>query len=58
MHRDSDLVLVLQGQVKNFDALKILEQELRESNLFVYVPSFQTKTFNEEIPLKKNGEEL
>lgn len=56
--RDNDLVLVLQGQVKNFDALKILEQELRNSNLFTYVPSFQTKAFNEEIPLKKNGEDL
>lgn len=56
--RDGGHVLQIAGSVKNFDALNILERELRESNLFIYVPSFQTKIFSEELPLKKNGEEV
>ena len=47
--------ITLEGEVKDFDALKILERELKSTGLFVNVPSLQTKTFNAPMILKKNG---
>ncbi len=48
--------ITLEGEVKGFQELKILERELRESNLFIAVPPLQELTFSEKLLLKKNGE--
>ncbi len=47
--------LTLEGEVKDFDALKILERELKNTNLFLTIPSLQTTKFTLQMPLKKNG---
>lgn len=47
----------LEGEVKGYDELKILERELNESNLFSMVPKLQELKFNIRLPLKKNGGE-
>lgn len=47
--------LTLEGEVKDFDALKILERELKNTNLFLTIPSLQTTKFVLQMPLKKNG---
>ena len=47
--------LTLEGEVQDFDALKILERELKNSGLFTNVPSLQTTKFTLQMPLKKNG---
>ena len=41
--------------MQDFDALKILERELKNSGLFTNVPSLQTTKFTLQMPLKKNG---
>lgn len=48
--------IAIEGEVKGFPELKILEKELRESNLFIAVPPLQELKFNEKLFLKKNGE--
>jgi len=48
--------LVFEGEVKDFNALKTLERELRESALFVFVPTLQELKINEKLFFKKNGE--
>ena len=47
--------LTLEGEVKDFEAVKILERELKNTNLFLTVPSLQTTKFTLQMPLKKNG---
>lgn len=47
--------LTLEGEVKDFEALKVLERELKNTNLFLTIPSLQTTKFNVQMPLKKNG---
>jgi type IV pilus assembly protein PilM len=47
----------LEGEVKGFKELQILERELRESDLFINVPTLQDLKFNIRLPLKKNGGE-
>jgi Tfp pilus assembly PilM family ATPase len=47
--------LLLEGEVKDFNALKILERELRESGLFILVPALQELKINEKLFFKKNG---
>ena len=47
--------LTLEGEVKDFNGLKILERELRESNLFILVPAMQELKINEKLFFKKNG---
>jgi type IV pilus assembly protein PilM len=47
--------ITLEGQVKGFEELKVLERELRESKLFSFVPTLQELKFSEKLPLKKNG---
>lgn len=49
--------LVIEGQVKDFDAVKVLERELKQTGLFTHVPSLQTTKFSLEMEFKKNGEE-
>jgi type IV pilus assembly protein PilM len=48
--------MVLEGEVEDFDALKILEKELKQSNMFVSIPSLQSTKFNIPLQLKKNGD--
>lgn len=47
--------LTLEGEVKDFEALKVLERELKNTNLFLMIPSLQTTKFTIQMPLKKNG---
>ncbi|MEX0940323.1 MAG: pilus assembly protein PilM [Candidatus Babeliales bacterium] len=49
--------LTFEGEVRGFEELKVLERELRESNLFQTVPTLQELKFSEKLLLKKNGEE-
>jgi len=49
--------ITIDGQVRDFDALKILEKELKESQLFMSIPSLQNTKFNITMPLVKNGDE-
>lgn len=49
--------IILDGEVRDYDALKILEKELKRSNLFSSIPSLQAPKFTIPLPLKKNGEE-
>ncbi|MBI2775545.1 pilus assembly protein PilM [Candidatus Dependentiae bacterium] len=49
--------LLFEGEVKDFNALKVLERELRESNLFIIVPTMQELKINEKFFFKKNGTE-
>lgn len=46
--------MILDGEVPDFDALKILERELKKSNMFASLPSLQATKFNIPLPLKKN----
>ncbi len=48
--------ILLEGEVSNFDALKILERELKQSNMFTSIPSLQSIKFSIPLPLKKNGD--
>jgi type IV pilus assembly protein PilM len=50
-------VMTLKASVKNHEALRILEKELKESKLFTYVSSPEETTFTMKITLAKNGEE-
>ena len=51
--------ITLEGTVKGYEELKTLERELRESNLFKFVPTLQDIKFsNVTLLLKKNNEEL
>lgn len=47
--------LTLEGEVKDFNGLKVLERELRESALFILVPALQELKINEKLFFKKNG---
>lgn len=49
--------IILDGEVKDYDALKILEKELKRSSLFSSIPSLQAPKFTITLPLKKNGDE-
>lgn len=48
--------MVLEGEVADFDSLKILEHELKQSNLFTSIPSIQSTKFSLTLPFKKAGE--
>lgn len=49
--------ITIDGEVKGFEELKIFERELRESNLFIFVPSIQNIKFkNVTLVLKKTGD--
>ena len=54
---EKDNTISLQATVRDFDALKVLEKELKQSNLFTYVPSLQNTKFTISLPLKKADEE-
>lgn len=55
----SENSITFDGKVKDYDALKVFEHKLRESNLFNYVPTLQEITFNNlKLPLKKANEVL
>ncbi|OQA35711.1 MAG: Competence protein A [Candidatus Dependentiae bacterium ADurb.Bin331] len=47
--------LTLEGEVKDFNGLKVLERELRDSNMFILVPALQELKINEKLFFKKNG---
>jgi type IV pilus assembly protein PilM len=47
--------LTIEGEVKDFNGLKVLERELRESNMFILVPALQELKINEKLFFKKNG---
>lgn len=49
--------ITIEGEVKNFDALKTFEKELKKSNLFVAVPALQETKFSMKLKLKKLDEE-
>ncbi len=49
--------ITMDGEVKGFEELKIFERELKESNLFTFVPSIQNIKFkNVTLVLKKTGD--
>jgi len=48
--------IILDGEVRDYDALKILEKELKRSNLFVTLPSLQAPKFTITLPLKNTGD--
>lgn len=50
--------MVLEGEVEDFEALKIFEKELKKSNMFISIPSLQSPKFNISLQLKKNGDSL
>lgn len=50
----TDEFLTLEGRVKNYDALKALEEDLRRSKMFAHVPRLQELTFTIKLPLDKN----
>jgi type IV pilus assembly protein PilM len=50
--------MVLEGEVPDFDALKILERELKQSNMFISIPSLQSPKFSITLQLKKNGDTI
>jgi type IV pilus assembly protein PilM len=49
--------ITIDGQVRDFDALKVLERELKESKLFRSIPSLQDTKFNITMELIKNGDD-
>lgn len=50
-------MITIKASVKNHEALKTLEKELKESKLFSYVSSPEETTFTMQITLSKNGED-
>lgn len=48
--------IILDGEVRDYDALKVLEKELKRSNLFTSLPSLQAPKFTITLPLKTNGD--
>lgn len=54
--KDTD-TMTLEGQVKNFEALRTLEEDLNQSKLFTSVSKPQDLKFNITITLAKLGEE-
>lgn len=50
-------IMTLEGQVKNFEALRTLEEDLNQSKLFEAVSKPQDLKFNISITLAKLGEE-
>ncbi len=53
----SENSITFDGKVKDHDALKVFERELRESNFFDYVPTLQEITFtNMKLALRKTNE--
>lgn len=53
----SDGMMIIKAQVKNHEALKLLEQSLDESPLFRPVPKQEETNFVMKINVAKNGEE-
>ncbi|MDR3550042.1 MAG: pilus assembly protein PilM [Candidatus Babeliales bacterium] len=53
----TDGMMIIKAQVKNHEALKLLEQSLDESPLFGPVPKQEETNFVMKINLAKNGEE-
>lgn len=49
--------MTLKASVKNHEALRILEKELKQSKLFAAISSPEETTFTMKITLTKNGEE-
>ncbi|MCX5922788.1 MAG: pilus assembly protein PilM [Candidatus Dependentiae bacterium] len=52
----SEGTMTIKAHVKNHEALKILEKELKQSKLFSYVPTQEETNFTMKIILAKNGE--
>lgn len=50
----ADGIITLEGEVKDFKALEVLENELNESKLFGHVSVPQETKFNIKITIKKN----
>lgn len=48
--------MILEGKVDNYDQVILLEKELKQSNMFISVPSVQKLEFSIPLQLKKNGE--
>ncbi len=48
--------ILLEGSIRNFDAATILEQELKDSHLFVHVPSLEKTDFSVPLTLSKQGD--
>jgi type IV pilus assembly protein PilM len=48
--------ITIEGEVKGFEELKLLERALKESKLFAYVPTLQELKFSEKLLLRKNSE--
>ncbi|MGB8468115.1 MAG: hypothetical protein WCE21_03845 [Candidatus Babeliales bacterium] len=48
--------VILEGEVKDYEALKKLERALNQTNLFAQVPPLQNLLLNEKLTLKKNEE--
>lgn len=54
----ADGTMTIKAQVKNHEALKLLEKDLKQSPLFKYVPRQEQTSFTMKITLATNGEEL
>jgi hypothetical protein len=48
--------LLIEGSVRNFPAVEQLEQELKDSHLFVHVPSLEKTEFSVPLTLSKQGD--
>ena len=48
--------LLIEGSVRNFPAVIQLEQELKDSHLFMHVPDFQKTEFSVPLTLSKQGD--
>lgn len=44
--------IMIEGSVRSFDALTQLEQQLKATNLFVYIPELQKLEFSESLTIK------
>ncbi len=48
--------IFIEGSVRSFEAVNQLEQELKETNLFVHVPEFQKTEFAQSLTLNTQGD--
>lgn len=53
----SEGTMTIKAQVKNHEALKLLEKDLAQSTLFKYVPRQEQTSFTMKITLATNGQE-
>lgn len=55
--RSGEDIVTLEGAVRDYDALRTLEENLQDTKLFMTVPKLQETKFNISLVIDKNGEE-